>query len=131
MARPAFEPTKSDRQLVEQLVAFGIPVEEMVVFVCNKAGKPISLPTLRKHFALELKQGRLKANVKVAQSLFKKAIAGDTASTIFWLKTRAGWKESPQALELSGKDGAPIESRTTVVSEDEVRAAVRRIQSEY
>lgn len=34
-------------------------------------------------------------------------------------------------LEHTGKDGAPIESKTTVVNEDEVKAAVRKVESEY
>ena len=33
------------------------------------------------------------ANSQVAQTLFKKAIAGDTTAAIFWLKCRAGWRE--------------------------------------
>jgi hypothetical protein len=36
------------------------------------------------------------ANAQVAQSLYQQAISGkNTAATIFWLKTRAGWRESP------------------------------------
>ena len=38
MARPQFQPTDEDRALVEQLAAFGIPVESMTIFVKDKAG---------------------------------------------------------------------------------------------
>ena len=131
MARPAFQPTDEDRALVEQLAAFGIPVTSMTLFVKDKAGKPISERTLRKHFAKELDQGELKANVKVAQTLFKKAISGDTTSMIFWLKTRARWKESPQRVELTGKDGGPVEQKTTVVDEQQIKAAVAKLEDEY
>ena len=131
MARPAFQPTDEDRALVEQLAAFGIPVTSMMLFVKDKAGKPISERTLRKHFAKELDQGELKANVKVAQTLFKKAISGDTTSMIFWLKTRARWKESPQQVELTGKDGSPVEQKTTVVDEKQIKAAVAKLEDEY
>lgn len=131
MARPAFQPTDEDRALVEQLAAFGIPVTSMTLFVKDKDGKPISERTLRKHFAKELDQGELKANVKVAQTLFKKAISGDTTSMIFWLKTRARWKESPQQVELTGKDGGPVEQKTTVVDEKEIKAAVAKLEDEY
>ncbi len=131
MARPAFQPTDEDRALVEQLAAFGIPVTSMTLFVKDKAGKPISERTLRKHFAKELDQGELKANVKVAQTLFKKAISGDTTSMIFWLKTRARWKESPQQVELTGKDGGPVEQKTTVVDEKQIKAAVVKLEDEY
>ena len=131
MARPQFQPTDEDRALVEQLAAFGIPVESMTLFVKDKAGKSISEKTLRKHFAKELDLGELKANVKVAQTLFKKAISGDTTSMIFWLKTRARWKESPQRVELTGKDGGPVEQKTTVVDEQQIKAAVSKLEGEY
>ena len=131
MARPQFQPTDEDRALVEQLAAFGIPVESMTLFVKDKAGKSISEKTLRKHFAKELDQGELKANVKVAQTLFKKAISGDTTSMIFWLKTRARWKESPQRVELTGKDGGPVEQKTTVVDEQQIKAAVSKLEDNY
>lgn len=131
MARPQFQPTDEDRALVEQLAAFGIPVESMTLFVKDKAGKSISEKTLRKHFAKELDQGELKANFKVAQTLFKKAISGDTTSMIFWLKTRARWKESPQQVELTGKDGGPVEQKTTVVDEKQIKAAVAKLEDEY
>lgn len=131
MARPQFQPTDEDRALVEQLAAFGIPVESMTLFVKDKTGKPISERTLRKHFAKELDQGELKANVKVAQTLFKKAISGDTTSMIFWLKTRARWKESPQRVELTGKDGGPVEQKTTVVDEQQIKAAVSKLEDDY
>ena len=131
MARPQFQPTDEDRALVEQLAAFGIPVESMTLFVKDKAGKSISEKTLRKHFAKELDQGEMKANFKVAQTLFKKAISGDTTSMIFWLKTRARWKESPQQVELTGKDGGPVEQKTTVVDEQQIKAAVSKLEDEY
>lgn len=131
MARPQFQPTDEDRALVEQLAAFGIPVESMTLFVKDKAGKSISERTLRKHFVKELDQGELKANVKVAQTLFKKAISGDTTSMIFWLKTRARWKETPQRVELTGKDGGPVEQKTTVVDEQQIKAAVSKLEDEY
>jgi hypothetical protein len=113
MARPPFQPTDKDRALVEQLAAFGIPVESMTRFIKDKAGKSISEKTLRKHFATELDQGELKANFKVAQTLFSKAISGDTTSMIFWLKTRARWRESPQSVELTGAGGGPVQISDT------------------
>ena len=117
--------------MVEQMAAFGIPVESMTLFVKDKTGKSISEKTLRKHFAKELDQGEMKANIKVAQTLFKKAISGDTTSMIFWLKTRARWKESPQQVELTGKDGGPVEQKTTVVDEQQIKAAVAKLEDEY
>ncbi|AOJ86716.1 hypothetical protein WS87_08545 [Burkholderia sp. MSMB0856] len=131
MARPSFNSTAAQRALVEQLAAFGIPQEDMVMLVLDAKGKPISVPTLRKHFRRELTEGLVKANTKVAQALFKKAAGGNVASMIFWLKTRGGWKESPQSVELTGRDGGPVEQRTHIVDEREVKEALDKLQREY
>ena len=53
--------------------------------------------TLRKHYRSELDKGHIKATTKVAENLYRKATGeGREAVTaaIFWLKTRAGWKET-------------------------------------
>jgi len=129
MARPTFQPTDEQRKLVEQFAAFGIPVEEMTALILDKAGKPIAEKTLRKHFQAELDTGRVKANAKIAMTLYSKALSGDTTAMIFWLKTRARWKESPQAVELSGRDGGPIETSGPVTPE-EAAAIARRLDEE-
>lgn len=130
MARPPFSPSDDQRKLVEQLAAFGIPHEQMLHFVHDKSGKEIALNTLKKHFRNELDTGRVKANVKIAQSLFKKAMTGDTTSMIFWLKTQAGWKE-PLQVEHSGPGGGPIKQETTVVDAQAVKAIVDKLEGEY
>lgn len=51
--------------------------------------------TLKKHHAGDLSLGRIDANTKVMETAFAMATSGrDTAMTIFWLKTRCGWKET-------------------------------------
>ena len=64
----------------------------------------IDAKTLRKHYRVELDTGVVKANIKVAESLFRKA-TGDgpqsVTAAIFWLKARAHWKEV-SAHEHSG-----------------------------
>ena len=47
------------------------------------------------------------ANAAVAGTLYEKAKQGDTPSMLFWLKTRAGWREK-NTTELTGEGGAPI-----------------------
>ena len=57
----------------------------------------IDAKTLRKHYRHELDHGHIKANARVAENLYRKATGeGREAVTaaIFWLKTRAGWKET-------------------------------------
>jgi hypothetical protein len=65
---------------------------------------------LRRHYCKELDNGQTKANAKVAESLYRRATGeGREAVTaaIFWLKTRAGWKET-SLYEVSGPGGGPI-----------------------
>ena len=69
----------------------------------------ISADTLTKYYHDELAKGRIEANASVAETLFKQAKEGNTTAMIFWLKSRAKWKESTQH-EISGNaDGTPIE----------------------
>jgi hypothetical protein len=66
----------------------------------------ISEPTLRKHFRQELDQGAPTANRIIAQKLFEKAKDGDTIAMLFWLKCRAGWKET--SIIETGKPKQPL-----------------------
>lgn len=138
MARPSFQPTPEQREIVEQLTAFGIAQEDVAKFIKGKNGEPITERTLRKYFRAELDSGEVKANVKVAKGLFKNATTpteshpgGNPTSQIFWLKTRGGWKEAPKPIELTGQNGGPVEQRTTVINESEVKAAVEKLEEEY
>lgn len=68
--------------------------------------------TLRKYFREELDRGVPEANYKVASSLYKRATGNDTPAAIFWLKSRAGWKDRP-AFEA-----APIPPPSFIVFQD-------------
>ena len=58
--------------------------------------------TLRKHYRDELDLGETKANAQVAGFLFNSAKNGNVSAQIFWLKTRARWRETPMELKHSG-----------------------------
>ena len=61
--------------------------------------------TLRKHYREELDLGEAKANAQVAGFLFSAAKNGNVTAQIFWLKTRAKWRETPVELKHSGSIG--------------------------
>jgi hypothetical protein len=97
--RPPFKPSERDAKQVAMLAGMGIPDYDIAKVI------GVSPPTLRKYFAAELEVGHIKANAQVAQSLFKQATDAakpNVAAAIFWLKCRAGWRESDQA-EPPGK----------------------------
>ncbi len=92
------------RQKVEARAGYGIPEADIARVL------EIDPELLRHLYAKELEGGHVKANARVAESLYRKALGeGREAVTaaIFWLKTRAGWKETA-VHEVSGKNGAPI-----------------------
>ena len=124
--RATFKPTDAQRKTVEQLSACGIRIDEMPVFIVTEKGVPISAPTLKKYFRKEIQYGRLKANYKVANALYKNATEeNNITAQIFWLKTQAGWKEA-QRVEHSGIDGAPIATKVIHAQEltDDQLAAI-------
>ena len=94
MARPKsgiskpHEPTDKTRGEVVALVSFGNTQEEIAghLGICED--------TLAKYYREELDNSVVRANAKVAAKLFRKATEGDDLSAmIFWLKTRAKWRE--------------------------------------
>lgn len=100
MGRPAYKPTEKDRAQVKMLSGMGVISEDIAAVI------GISEPTMRKYFSAELKVGFIQANAQVAQSLYKQATDKDkpnVIAAIFWLKTRAGWKEAKD-VELGKKE---------------------------
>jgi hypothetical protein len=98
------EPDPGKRRQVEAMAAYGIPEPE----IARVLG--IATDVLRARFADELATGGTKANSRVAESLYRKATGeGREAVTaaIFWLKTRAGWRETT-SHEIGGRDSEPI-----------------------
>ena len=117
----AHDPNQTTGAMVQGMCAAGIP-QAQIASACG-----LSEPTLRKHYRHQLDHGGILANALVAQSLFKKAI-GDgpqsAASAMFWLKCRAGWRETSN-VELTGKDGAPFEKITSAMTPQQAVDAYR------
>ena len=93
MGRRAHRPEPFHRRQVEAMSGYGVPEEDIARVV------GIDPKTLRKHYREELDTGQIKATAKVAEFLFRKATSDGSQSVtaaIFWLKTRGGWRETPQ-----------------------------------
>src|SRR5215208_3571410 len=99
MGRRAHKPDPALRRQVEAMAAYGIPETDISRVV------GIDAKTLRKHYREELDLGETKANAQVAGFLFNSARSGNVTAQIFWLKTRARWRETPTELRHSGSIG--------------------------
>ena len=99
MSRKAHQPDPAQRRQVEAMAAYGIPADDISRVVA------IDAKTLRKHYRDELDLGTAKANAQVAGFLFNSARNGNVTAQIFWLKTRAGWKETPSEHRHVGAFG--------------------------
>lgn len=126
-----FQPTDTQRVLVKQLAAFGIPQRAICSLVGTMAkANPLDPATLRKHFAHELDMGLSEAITKVAGLLLKSAIEGNVTAQIFFLKTRGGWRETNR-LEVSDQDGNPLPVAAVPLDAAMLDAAYARALEKY
>lgn len=87
MARQAFVVNDAMREKVRCLAGLGVRQDDIAKII-RCAPK-----TLRKQFRDELDRGVAEANATVSGYLFAAAKAGNIAAIIFWLKTKAHWRE--------------------------------------
>lgn len=99
MSRKPHEPTPTSRQLVQLHATIGTPQETIASIL------DIDPKTLRLYYRAELDHAMAQANATIGGALFNKAKNGDTAAQIFWMKTRAGWRERKEIDHLSS-DGS-------------------------
>ena len=99
--RPPYLVTADTQKKVFDLSIVGTRYEDIATVL------GFSEDTLTKYYREELDKGRIESNAIIAGTLFEKAKQGDTASMMFWLKTRAQWSEK-NTTELTGEGGAPI-----------------------
>ena len=99
MARKAFVLNDMAREKVRHLAGVGVRQDDIAKII-GCAPK-----TLRKRCRDDLDRGVAEANAMVSGYLFANAKAGNVAAQIFWLKTRARWRESAvQGDTASGSD---------------------------
>ena len=106
MARQSFKPTDELRAKVRQLSHVGVPHDDIAKIV------ECSPKTLRKHFRRELDLGSAEANAMMGGYLYQNGKDGNVAAQIFWMKSRAGWRESAPG-EPSADDRASASDTDT------------------
>ena len=103
--RPRHVPTQKDREIVSFASAIGTPQATIGRLI------GISDHTIREHYRDELDLGMARANISVGRNLYRIATGNSPQAApagMFWMKTRAGWKETVRQ-ENTGADGGPIE----------------------
>jgi hypothetical protein len=101
MARKAFAVNDAMRERVRYLAGVGVPQDDIAKIIGCAA------KTLRKRFRDDLDRGVAEATATVAGFLFAAAKGGNIPAIIFWLKTRAHWREkTAPEVPVSGDGGA-------------------------
>ena len=121
MGRRAHKPDAATRRQVEAMAGYGVPEKDIAGVI------GVDAKTLRKHYRPELDHGHVKANARVAENLYRRATGEGreaVVAAIFWLKTRAGWKETA-THEITGRNGGPIE--TSDVTDRELAKSILAI----
>ncbi len=90
VGKPRYEPSISDKATVQNLAALG-KSQEVIASCLGTRG--ISVPTLRKNFAHELKNSQLEVSAMAMASMVKGLRNGDAWATTFYLSRREGWSE--------------------------------------
>ena len=101
-------PDEKSKKQVATMTGFGLTQAQIAAIV------GISEDTLQKYYQEEIEKGVARANMQVANNLFSIATSkgsGAVAAAIFWMKTRARWRETDR-IEVSGPDGGPIQTET-------------------
>ena len=102
MARKAFVVDDAMREKVRYLAGLGVPQDDIAKII-GCAPK-----TLRKRFRDDLDRGVTEANATVSGYLLAAAKSGNVTAQIFWLKTRARWREGTAAsARVPGGEAEP------------------------
>ena len=115
MARQAFAVNEGVRERVRHLAGVGVRQDD-IARIIGCAPK-----TLRKRLRDELDRGIAEANATIAGYLFAAAKAGNIAAIIFWLKTRAHWRENAARSDAAAGGDAEGSSPVVLVLPDNSR----------
>lgn len=96
----AWEPSTEEISKIRLYAGLGSTQEQIAAMIGKSVDTIMSRESAKEAYEI----GKAETIAKVAGKLVRKALDGDTASAIFYLKTQAGWKEKT-AIEHSGNIG--------------------------
>jgi hypothetical protein len=115
MARNPFVVNAAVREKVRHLAGLGVRQDDIARIV------KCSPKTLRKRCRDDLDGGIAEANAIVSGSLFAAAKGGNVVAQIFWLKTRAQWRERAAPDDRTAGGDADANSPVVLVLPDNGR----------
>lgn len=130
MARRKLPLQPQDIKQIETMAGLGLKVEQMAAILgMSKATLDRRMTDTKGAFEA-LEKGRAAAILNVSKTAYQMALAGKVpAMTMFYLKCRAGWKET-QTVEHSGPDGKPIETKSlTELPDDQLDAKIKAMMA--
>jgi hypothetical protein len=109
---PPFMPSDEQRVLVERLIGMMMPERVIATSILDP---PMSLPTFRKHFKMEIKLGRDRAKGRLRALLLRAAESGNVAAIIYLIARidpefhRQGIDSAPRApMDPANPNGGGI-----------------------
>lgn len=112
------EPTDQSRAIVHRAAGLGLTREQIAVLM------GIGPTILNKHYHYELTTAVAFLNFNVANNLYSMAINQNhphsARSAMFWMKTRAGWRETTRH-EHVGEGGGPVRHEIRAADTIDVR----------
>jgi hypothetical protein len=115
MSRKPFVVNETVREKVRHLAGVGVRQDDIARLV-GCAPK-----TLRKRCRDDLDRGVAEANAVVSGSLFAAAKGGNVTAQIFWLKSRARWRENAARSDAAAGGDAEGSSPVVLVLPDNSR----------
>ena len=115
MARKPFVVNDAIHEKVRHLVGLGVSQDDIARII------RCSPKTLRKRCRDDLDCGVAEANALVSGSLFAAAKGGNVVAQIFWLKTRAQWRERAAPDDRAAGGDADANSPLVLVLPDNGR----------
>lgn len=121
-----WEPTDEELAKIRLLAGLGSTQEQIGALI----GKSVDCMTKNPRSAEALRAGRAETIAKVAGTLVRKALGGDTTSAIFYLKTQGGWSEKHN-LDHTSSDGSmrPLSFDPKALSSDALRELLAAIEA--
>ena len=115
MPRKPFVVNETVREKVRHLAGVGVRQDD-IARIIGCAPK-----TLRKRCRDDLDRGVAEANAVVSGSLFAAAKGGNVTAQIFWLKSRARWRENAARSDAASSSDAEGNSPVVLVLPDNSR----------